>query len=489
MPKFRSMVDIGLLYKRVEQGEEHHRLVKLMQNCNLTTIERRIMSEAMEKTHILQEIIIGISKGEFTKDDAENVLPPMIMWAKENIRKATESKAKKSIIRIKKLARNLLNRFKHIDKLAKAGKSGRSGRQKGYRFDPTKHPRGSGGKFKSKGQAGATGKVGPRVTETGKQLPSYDIVGGERVGRGIQRVPKRFGPAAARIAGHAVSGAFSRATGEPVKAASMATKQVRSKHRREKAIKEALHRELQSPKTSASEKKKIINTLKEMGTRRKRTTGRPKLTTIGGTLEQLKAGAAAGTKSLPYSLTVGVVQGALKGLVERFRTHPILAPLDIRIRPDIMESGLRTVVAHLKDKRIERVFEIVNSAKDAGRILSVEEYGQITSLLKLSPKERKSIVSMAEGLNDITERPNPSPQDLINAVRIERQIDESIGDYLAGPVKAKLEAAQPYTPAPAKRQVARTKAKANIPAVELTPEKIARAEELMIRMKSKKGDK
>jgi len=489
MQKFKSMVDIDLLYDVVKNDKEKKRMRKLLQESTLITNDRRILDEAYTKMSELQSMLKQMSTGKLDDDEISNVVPGIISWANDNVVKSSDKKIKGILLKIKVTAKGILSKS-NFKKLEKAGAKGRSGRQKGYAFNSTKHPRGPAGKFRSKGQAGS-GKKGQeyRVTETGKTLPHYDIVEGKRVGRGIKRVPERFTPAVARIAGHVVSSAVERATGEPIKAGQMAASRVRSKHRREIGIREALKRELASPKTPPKEKKKIIQTLNEMERRRERSTGRSKPTTIGRVSEQLSEGLKVGAKSLPYSLTVGAVQGALRGLVERFRTNPMLAPLDIRVRPDILESGLRAGVAALGHRNIERANEMVESAREAGRVLSPEEYGQVAYLLKLPKAERQSIMQMADGLTQITGKGRLTSEDIKHISRIENQLDDAIGDYLVEDVTREISRSMSSESHATRRQLKRTKGKADIPAVKLTPENVGRAEELYVKLKGKKKGK
>ena len=483
MPKFKSLVDLDLLYDIAKNNKERSNVKKLLQESDLITTDRRIMEEAHTKLNELHRIVKDMSAGKLDYDVMENVVPEMISWADENVVKTRNKNIWKILKKMKYMAKSIMSRG-DVGKMEKAGIPGRSGRQKGYRFDATKHPRDESGQFKPKGKSGK-GKKGQeyRVTETGRLLPHYDIVEGKRVGRGIQRVPERFTPAMARIGGHIVSSAIERATGEPIKAGQMAASRVRSKHKRELGVREALQRELASPKTSAKDKKKIVHTLETMERRRFKSTGRAKPTNIGRIQEQLKEGLKAGAKSMPYSLTVGAIQGALRGLVERFRTHPVLAPLDIRVRPDILESGLRAGVAALQHRNIDRVREMTESAKESGRLLSPEEYGQIASLLKLPKNERNSIVTMAQGLASIAEKARLDQGDMENIYRIEQQLDEAIGDYMAADIVREIKR---NLPSAANRQIKRTKAKADIPSVEITSKDKGRAKELYEKLKSKR---
>jgi hypothetical protein len=219
-----------------------------------------------------------------------------------------------------------------------------------------------------------------------------------------------------------------------------------------------------------------------MERRRKKATGKAKPTTVSNMMDRLGAASKAGIKSLPYAVAVGATQGALKGLMERFRTHPYLAPLDVRVRPDILESGLRTAVASLKDKGIERIEEITELAESERRPIKLEEYREITSLAKLPKTERKAVLEMAEGLETLRGRPESMP----DVERIERQIDGIIANHLADTVKEEIARSKPFVPAPAKRQIARTKAKADLPAYEIGPKEKSEAERLLLEIKRKK---
>lgn len=480
--RFDSSIDMKFLlessgYWSIEKG-----IKKLTAHSDLTDLDKTLSQEVLVKVNQIKHIVLGLSNGDVTGEQAKNIIVPTITWIKINMARTPNEKIKKHLKELYLMAYSTLNKLEEVGKLAKVGLPGRSGRKAGYKFEETKHPRGGGGKFSSKPSSGAAGvPIGRHVrTSTGRALPSYEIVGGKRVGRGVTDVPSELGPATTRILGHIGSGMAEQALGEPIKAAQMASAAIRGKQARDSAQVEALRQMVHDPRTPDSLKAKAISSLANIRNRRMKETGSMKDPTSSSMFSQrVRAGVSGYAKEIPYSLTVGAIQGALRGMVERFRTNPILAPLDIRVRPDILNSGLRTGMAHLKGKGIERVQDIVARAKSENRPVSVEEYGQISSLLGMTPAERASVVRLATGLEAAYRA--PSSESIHQAITIESRLDDLVGHYLANQVKLPH-----HIPAPALRQTERTKSKANLPVYGFTSKHKEEAQRRLDQLKGKK---
>jgi len=186
---------------------------------------------------------------------------------------------------------------------------------------------------------------------------------------------------------------------------------------------------------------------------------------------------------IPYSLTVGAVEGALRGLMERFRSNPYLAPIDIRVRPEILESGIRTATVALKHTNAEHIANLLDESKRTGRTLTVEEYGQIAALSKIPSNKRKEISRLATSLNDIRNDPNANENQRFTANKMERQIHQTIEDHIVSSI---MSAAEHHTPYAVRRQLERAKGRANLPIYNLTPGQKAHAKELLLNIKGKK---
>jgi hypothetical protein len=194
-------------------------------------------------------------------------------------------------------------------------------------------------------------------------------------------------------------------------------------------------------------------------------------------------------RQLPYSVPVGATVGLSRALNEKLRTIPALAPLDIRIRPDIMESGMRTAVAVLRHRGIERIQELANNAKAAGRPLTTEEYSSIADIAKLPPHTKTSIVTMSDALNDLNEQRNKYknsgmrvPDEIINEMNLlEQSIDNVIGRDIA---RANIPGPQSV---PKDRQLKISAAKAGLPIYKPNKAAVERANALLSQMKGKKG--
>jgi DNA polymerase III delta prime subunit len=117
--------------------------------------------------------------------------------------------------------------------------------------------------------------------------------------------------------------------------------------------------------------------------------------------------------------------------MERFRTNPYLAPIDIRVRPDILESGLRTAVKTMSGKDISYAIKVLRDAQANYRTIGVEEYAQLSASAGTSRDEHKSIMRMAEAVNNIRSSRNSAFDDMLQAQKMENQIHEMMGDAIA----------------------------------------------------------
>lgn len=451
--RFDSAVNLGLLLDSNGFWYEEKEMKKIVAHSDLTDLDRNLSKEVFQKINLLKHAVVGMANGKFTKDDANNIIVPIMQWIKVNMKKTGNIKIIKSLKNLYLFAYSAMNKSEEIDKLAKVGLPGRSGRKPGYKFEEHEHSRGPGGKFAPKASGDRPYHPAEHIrTGSGKRLPSYRIEEGKRVGRGITSVPSDFTPAAVRMLGHIGTGMTEQAISEPVASAQRASSEVRSRQSREIAQAEALRSMISDPSTPSSVKAKAISSLENIKRRRHDRTGTSKEPTPVGRLgERVGAGVKAYVKELPYSLTVGAVQGALRGMVERFRTNPILAPLDIRVRPDILNAGLRTAVSTLKGKKIDRITEIVNRANKEGRHLSVEEYGHISSLSGMSSSEKNRVRNIAEGIENSND---PDEQ-----ARLEGALDDLIGTHMArSTVKSPK-----YIPAPKLKARERASGKADLP--------------------------
>jgi len=231
MPLFKDLVDMSHLYKvaRVVEVEKNFSLKKLYQHGSIVDLKAKIAEEATRKAKILQDIIGEIGSKDYKNSDSLiNSVSQIQVWVKDNIKKLSnrDRELRDMLMHLAGLCsriRNHLNKTISND-MEKVGLIGHSGRKAGYQFKETEHPRGTGGKFSPGGIAGKV-STGKKISghqymtvEGGRKLPSYDIIGGRRVGRGIKVVPEEPSMATARMLGHVTRGMYERTTTDPCKA-------------------------------------------------------------------------------------------------------------------------------------------------------------------------------------------------------------------------------------------------------------------------------
>ena len=484
-PLFKDIVDMDHLYKVVNSiNRGGVNISKLRQEGSVSDLKQQLSIQAQEKVRILTNILNVMDRAE-NKENLLNSCTQIHTWVKDNIKKLKHG-SDQQLIDIMMHMSGICNRIKnHIDGgIHKAGVAGRSGRKPGYSFQSTEHPRGQGGRFGSKG--GAHDLKKPLMqhqgfrTEGGKNLPSYDIVGGKRVGRGIKVVPSEPSMAAARMLGHTMQGAYARATTDPFKAGLVASSKVAEQQNRDIVARESAVKELQNPDITNVERKQILSMIEGIDARRAGARN------ISGQLkEQFRAGGKALVHQIPYSLMVGATEGVLRGAMERWRSNPFLAPLDIRVRPDILESGLRTAALAVKRTNTEHIGAMMDRAGKEGRTLSVEEYGQIAHLLHMPSDKKREVSRMATTLNDIRNDPNSTPEQHKSAQHMERQLNQNIEDHIVSSI------AQPqhHMPYAVRRNIERATKRPNLPIYQLKPEQKQRAEDLLLQIQAKKGKK
>jgi hypothetical protein len=225
-----------------------------------------------------------------------------------------------------------------------------------------------------------------------------------------------------------IGSAYQRAVGDPIEAVRSAAGKVASGQARVSGILESMYRDLNNPKIPMNSKKKIMESIRSIKAKHGIKDDQSVMRSFA---EQAAAGLKAGAKALPYALAIGSVEGALKILMEKFRTNPYLAPIDIRVRPDILESGLRTAVKTMGGKDISYALNVLRDAQENYRTISVEEYAQLSASTGTTHDEHKSIMRMAEAMNDIRSNRKQSFDDILSAQKMENQIHEIMGDAIS----------------------------------------------------------